>query len=220
MESTSTFTTASPRTDREIQGLNSLVTVDEPVTTTLLVLGDSVPHGNRTEATAWPRRLPSLVERVDGDRVTVRGGTGTTLAALAAEADQRIESVAESERIVALVHAGHNDAQLSGGDPRVSLEEFRTAAARLDERLAADPAVDRHAFVGLVPLLPGHDVPFADAHPERSLAYDDALEETVDTHLGVARPVTAWADRTADGVHPDGDGHAAVARRVAAWLAG
>jgi lysophospholipase L1-like esterase len=120
---------------------------------------------------------------------------------------------------VVLVHAGHNDAQLSGGEPRVPIDRLRAAAARLDGTLADHDAVDRHAFVGLVPLLPDRGVPFDDAQPDRSLDYDDALAETVATHLTVARPVGEWDERTADGVHPNEAGHAYVAARVAAWLA-
>jgi lysophospholipase L1-like esterase len=120
-----------------------------------------------------------------------------------------------------LVHAGHNDAQLSGGDPRVTKGLFRDAAADIDRALASRPAVDRHAFVGLVPLLrvdrPGA-VPFGETQPDRSLAYDDILAETVTDHVPVARPVDDWVDRTEDGVHPNETGHAFVAERVAGWL--
>jgi hypothetical protein len=83
--------------------------------------------------------------------------------------------------------------------------------------------VDRHAFVGLVPLhrldAPG-SVPFDGSQPGRSLAYDDALAASVSTHLPVARPVDDWRDRTTDGVHPNEAGHAVVAGRVAGWLGG
>lgn len=187
--------------------------------TELLVVGDSVPPGEATDAAGWPRRLPSLVDGLDAERVAVTAGMGQTLNDLAVECRAAVDDAAPAAGdLVVLVHAGHNDAQLSGGDPRVSVERFRAAAARTDRRLADHPAVDRHAFVGLVPLLPGHGVPFADAQPGRSLDYDDALAETVETHLPVARPVEAWADRTADGVHPAATGHAAIAERVAAWL--
>jgi len=197
-------------------------------TATVLVLGDSVSAGERTDATAWPERLPTLVDGLDDARVAVRGDTGTALADLTAEAASHVDELAEERgdefaeeregRPVVLVHAGHNDAQLSGGDPRVTEARFRAAAAEVDATLAFHPAVDRHAFVGLVPLLPDRGVPFADVQPERSLAYDDALAETVETHLPVARPVGDWRDRTADGVHPNEAGHAFVARRVAEWV--
>jgi lysophospholipase L1-like esterase len=83
--------------------------------------------------------------------------------------------------------------------------------------------VDRHAFVGLVPLLrldaPG-SVPFGDDQPDRSLSYDALLADRVREHLPVGRPVDDWIARTADGVHPNGTGHAFLAERVAAWLTG
>ena len=190
-------------------------------TLTIVVLGDSVPAGERTEATRWPDRLPDLVEELADATVDVRGGMGTALADLAAEVDAIPADPDDAESLLVLVHAGHNDAQLRGGEPRVAEAAFREAAATLDGALAAHPAVARHAFVGLVPLLPRDEpgsVPFGDEQPARALAYDDALGETVATHLPVARPVADWDERTADGVHPNGTGHAAVAERVAAWL--
>ncbi len=179
----------------------------------VLVLGDSVPDGARTDAPGWPRRLPDCLPDREVD-VTVRADMSTELAALA-------DATVPDEQAVVVVHAGHNDAQLGGGDPRVPEERFRAAAAELDERLAGSAAVARHAFVGLVPLLPLGEsgaVPFSDAQPARSLEYDDALAESVGTHLPVARPVEAWHDRTADGVHPNDAGHAHLADRVADWL--
>ena len=223
----------------------------------LVVLGDSVPAGNATDAAPWPDRLTgagdavaephdavaephdefdepgsSLTETdspLTGLPVVVRGDTGTTLASLADDAETHLDVALEElstlaalstadPRVVVLVHAGHNDAQLSGGEPRVSETEFRHAATLLDRALADHPAVTRHGFVGLVPLLPDHRVPFADGQPARSLTYDDALADSVATHYPVARPVGDWHDRTADGVHPEGAGHAAVARTVAERL--
>ena len=180
----------------------------------VLVLGDSVPGGARTDAAGWPRRLPDRVAS-SGVDVTVRADMSTELAALADGAS------IPDEGAVVLVHAGHNDAQLGGGDPRVPEARFRAAAAELDERLAASAAVARHAFVGLVPLLPLEDpeaVPLSDAQPARSLDYDDALATAVETHLPVARPVEVWHDQTVDGVHPGDAGHTRVADRVADWL--
>lgn len=223
----------------------------------LVVLGDSVPAGNATDAAPWPDRLTetddSLTETDDsptetddaldemdgalaetdspltGLPVVVRGDTGTTLASLADDTEAHLDAALEElstlaalstadPRVVVLVHAGHNDAQLSGGEPRVSETEFRHAATLLDRALADHPAVTRHGFVGLVPLLPDHRVPFADAQPARSLTYDDALADSVATHYPVARPIDDWHDRTADGVHPDSAGHAAVASAVAERL--
>jgi lysophospholipase L1-like esterase len=127
------------------------------------------------------------------------------------------------DETVVLIHAGHNDAQLRGGAPRVPESRFRDAAAALDRRRGDRVDVDRHAFVGLVPLhrldAPG-SVPFDGSQPGRSLAYDDALAASVTTHLPVARPVDDWRDRTTDGVHPNEAGHAFVAGRVAGWLEG
>lgn len=230
----------------------------------LVVLGDSVPAGNVTDAAPWPDRLTeagdavaephdavdepddapdgpddefdepgsSLTETdspLTGLPAVVRGDTGTTLASLADDAEAHLDAALEElstlavlstadPRVVVLVHAGHNDAQLSGGEPRVSETAFRHAATLLDRALADHPAVARHGFVGLVPLLPDHQVPFADAQPARSLTYDDALADSVATHYPVARPVGDWHDRTADGVHPEGAGHAVVARTVAERL--
>ena len=237
----------------------------------LVVLGDSVPAGNATDAAPWPDRLTEADDAVDeagdalteagdalteaGDALTesddtladtdssltetdsplaglpavVRGDTGTTLASLADDTEAHLDAALEElstlaalstadPRVVVLVHAGHNDAQLSGGEPRVPETAFRHAATLLDRALADHPAVARHGFVGLVPLLPGHRVPFADAQPARSLTYDDALADSVATHYPVARPVGDWHDRTADGVHPEAAGHAAVARTVAERL--
>lgn len=179
--------------------------------TAITVLGDSVPRGHRTDATAWPRRL---ADAADGDAtVAVRGHVGTSLAALAD--DPPTAAGDNADRRLVLVHAGHNDAQLSDGDPRVPLARFRAAATSLDRTLAAADGVDRHAFVGLIPLLDVGAVPFADVQPDRALRYDAALSDAVDTHLPVAEPVGAWRERTVDGVHPDGDGHAHLARRVA-----
>ena len=208
------------------------------------VLGDSVPTGNATDATPWPDRLVEAGEatlemdettdetgdttdetahQLAGLPVVVRGDTGTTLASLAGDAAAHLDAAlaelaATDPQVVVLVHAGHNDTQLSGGEPRVSETEFRHAATLLDRALADHPAVARHGFVGLVPLLPDHGVPFADAQPARSLTYDDALADSVATHVPVARPVGDWHDQTADGVHPDGEGHAAVAKAVADLL--
>lgn len=186
---------------------------------TLLVLGDSVPLGERTDAEAWPHRLPELVDSFDG-RVDVRGSMGVSLASLADGLSDHLADAA-TDSLTVLVHAGHNDAQLSGDDPRVTKETFRDAATEIDRTLASRPAVDRHAFVGLVPLLrvdrPGA-VPFDEAQPDRSLAYDDILAETVADHVPVAHPVDDWVDRTEDGVHPNEAGHAFVAERVAEWL--
>jgi lysophospholipase L1-like esterase len=190
-------------------------------TPTVLVLGDSVPAGERTDATRWPDRVPTLVEALREAPVRVHGGMGTALVDLAADIEATLAEHADAGPLVVLVHAGHNDAQVSGGEPRVTEAAFREGAAALDGALGPHPAVDRHAFVGLVPLLPLDEpgcVPFADGQPARGLAYDDALGEAVETHLPVARPVADWRERTADGVHPNGAGHAAVAETVASWL--
>ncbi|MFC7136985.1 hypothetical protein ACFQRB_11955 [Halobaculum litoreum] len=169
-----------------------------------------------------PPRPPLL----DGDRdepVSVHARTGVALADLAATVADAVARTASEPSLTVLVHAGHNDAQLREGAPRVDPAAFRDAAGALDRRLDAHPAVDRHLFVGLVPLLPSDRpgaVPFADAQPARSLAYDDLLAWTVAEHVPLARPVSAWRDRTVDGVHPTGDGHGYVADRVAAALHG
>ncbi len=184
--------------------------------TTLSVLGDSVPNGYGADAPAWPRRVPDLIGASDAT-VARHGDVGTTLASLADAAPEAVAD-ADGAPLVVLVHAGHNDAQLSGGDPRVTVERFRTAAASLDRALAAADAVDRHAFVGLVPLLDVGAVPLSDAQPDRALRYDAALAGAVDTHLPVAEPVDDWDERTVDGVHPDAAGHEYLARRVADWL--
>ena len=185
----------------------------------VLVLGDSVPDGAVTSARAWPRRV---ADRTGAD-LHVHGSMGTTMVDLAdGTAAALREVLSENGKAVALVHAGHNDAQLSGGDPRVTKAAFRAAARTVDERLADAAAVDRHAFLGLVPLLSLalDGVDFSEAQPDRALAYDRALGETVATHLPVAEPVEAWRDRTVDGVHPNEAGHAALADRVTAWLEG
>lgn len=192
------------------------------MTVSVHVLGDSVPSGDRTTAAGWPRRLPTLVPGVDA--VTVVGGMGRSLATLTDDRDGLL-AVSGRERgvdeTVVLVHAGHNDAQVSGGTPRVDEAAFRSAASTLDAFLTDHTGVDRHAFVGLVPLLrleSSTGVPFDECQPGRSLAYDDLLAAAVGTHLPVARPVDAWTDRTEDGVHPNDAGHAFLAERVAEWL--
>ena len=185
----------------------------------VLVLGDSVPDGAVTSARAWPRRV---ADRMGAD-LHVHGSMGTTMVDLAdGTAAALREALPEDGEAVALVHAGHNDAQLSGGDPRVTDAAFRAAARTVEERLADAAAVDRHAFLGLVPLLSlaSDGVSFSEAQPERALTYDRALGETVATHLPVAEPVETWRGRTADGVHPNEAGHAALAERVVAWLEG
>lgn len=185
--------------------------------TTLSVLGDSVPNGYGADAAAWPRRVADLL---DSDAtVSCHGDVGTTLADLSTAAPE-VPADHDGDRPTVLVHAGHNDAQLSGGEPRVPVERFRAAAAALDRALAGADAVERHAFVGLVPPLDVGAVRFADDQPDRALRYDAALAEAVDVHLPVAEPVADWRERTVDGVHPDAAGHAYVARRVADWLDG
>lgn len=175
----------------------------------LLVLGDSVPLGRSTDARAWPARLPDRVDGLAPDAVETRGATARTLASLAEEADG-------VDADVVLVHAGHNDAQLSGGDPRVAHDEFRRRAADLDAALST--AAERHAFVAVVPLVDVGAVPFADDQPARSLAYDETLAAAVDDHVALPRSPERWRELTVDGVHPAGGGHAVVADRVAAWL--
>ena len=185
----------------------------------VLVLGDSVPDGAVTSARAWPRRIADRT----GTTVQVHGSMGTTMADLADGTAAVVrEALPEDGEAVALVHAGHNDAQLSGGDPRVTEAAFRAAARTVDERLADAAAVDRHAFLGLVPLLSlaSGGVGFSEAQPDRALAYDRTLGDAVTMHLPVAEPVGAWRDRTVDGVHPNEAGHAALADRVTAWLEG
>ena len=181
-----------------------------------LVLGDSVPTGGGTATTPWPGRVATQT----GATVSSHGQMGSTVPELAAAAPDVVDKH-DGDELVVLVHAGHNDAQRSRGDPRVTLDRFRAAAASLDETLADHPAVAVHGFVGLVPLLDIDDadgVPFSDDQPDRSLAYDDALADTVTDHVTIARPVEAWRSRTADGVHPTDEGHAFVAERVRAWL--
>lgn len=196
----------------------------------LVVLGDSVPAGNYTDAAGWPARLADRGGALVDAPVSRVGDTGTTLATLAETADSHLadavaDAVADAPtadpRVCVVVHAGHNDAQLSGGEPRVPEGEFRHAATELDRTLAAHDAVAWHGFLGLVPLLsvPG-GVGFDDAQPDRSLVYDDALAAAVGSHRAVARPVTAWRDRTADGVHPNERGHDHLAAVVADWVAG
>lgn len=183
---------------------------------TLLVLGDSVPAGGGPGdggVTPWPARVVAATPGLEGP-VTV-GATGTTLAALADAREGHLEGRTDC---VAVVHAGHNDAQTAGGEPRVPRERFRAAATTLDDALAAHPGVERAAVLGLVPLLPGVGVPFGGDQPARALAYDDDLAGAVRTHLQVARPVTRWHSLTADGVHPGPAGHAVLADRVGAWL--
>lgn len=186
--------------------------------TRLVVLGDSVPAGERTDGPGWPRRLPRLLEELAEDDVSIHGGMGTSLAELATDAEEVLPDAPSGDLLV-VVHAGHNDAQLRGGEPRVDPSRVRAAAATLDGLLSA--RADRYTFLGLVPLLsleePGA-VPFSDAQPERSLEYDEILAETVGTHLPVAEPVGAWRERTVDGVHPGEAGHAYLAEQVADWL--
>jgi lysophospholipase L1-like esterase len=211
----------------------------------LFVVGDSVPHGYGTDAPAWPKRLPESVDSLAPDDVTVDAATGRSLADCAARlagrdlfagehggdaeasGDGTSDGPDDHDRVV-LVHAGHNDAQLSDGEPRVPEVEFVETATRLDADLAARADVDRHAFIGLLPLLrldrPG-SVPFGDEQPDRGRAYDRALAEAVATHLPVVSDeggregsLDDWARWTTDGVHSDDGGHAFVASVVAAWL--
>lgn len=187
--------------------------------TEVVVLGDSVPFGHGTDAPAWPARLPDDAG-LDGT-VHRYGGMGTALATLTDRASVLDEHAREGTDLVTLVHAGHNDVQLSGEEPRVPEAAFRAAAATLDRTLADHPAVTRHAFVGIVPLVPldrPGAIPLSDAQPERSLAYDDALAETVADAIQIERDPDRWREWTADGVHPAGEGHDAIARAVTAWL--
>ncbi|MFC5366275.1 SGNH/GDSL hydrolase family protein [Salinirubrum litoreum] len=222
----------------------------------LHVVGDSVPAGygldDPTDA-AWPARLPGYVAELAPRDVTVDASTGRTLRDCADRlTSERLaeqfgtggvdaETWSDDEERVVCVHAGHNDAQLSGGEPRVDESEFRETATELDARLAGSEIIDRHAFVGTVPLLsldrPG-TVPFGDEQPARGVAYDDLLAGAVAVHLRIVtgerddtetdRRETAgelstlddWRDWTADGVHPGPAGHDFLARRVAGWLTG
>jgi lysophospholipase L1-like esterase len=226
----------------------------------LHVVGDSVPAGyglDNPGDTAWPARLVEFVPELTAADLTVDASTGRTLRecadrltadALAEQfdsgddgADTGADAAGTGRRVV-LVHAGHNDAQLSGGEPRVSEADFRETAAELDARLADSDRVDRHAVVGMVPLLPldrPGTIPVGDEHPARALAYDDLLAETVGAHLRVVsddeadagrgdRPgdgtgsltstLADWREWTADGVHPGPAGHEFLARTVAEWL--
>jgi len=189
--------------------------------TAVVVLGDSVPFGHGTDAPAWPARLSDYAG-LDG-AVHRYGGMGTALATLPDRATVLDEHARQGTDLVVLVHAGHNDVQLSGGEPRVPEDAFRAAAATLDRTLADHPAVTRHAFVGIVPLVPldrPGAVPLSDAQPERSLSYSDVLAETVTDAVPVERDPDRWREWTVDGVHPAGEGHDAIARSVAAWLTG
>lgn len=205
----------------------------------LHVVGDSVPAGYGLDdptGTAWPARLSEYVAALAPGRVTVDASTGRTLGdcaeRLTADALAGQFESADDDDCVVLVHAGHNDAQLSGGEPRVPEADFRETATALDARLAESGVVDRHAFVGMVPLLPldrPGTIPVGDEHPARALAYDDLLAETVDTHLrvvsdgeaganGTPSTLDDWREWTADGVHPGPVGHEFLAREVARWL--
>ena len=216
----------------------------------LHVVGDSVPAGYGLDGpsdAAWPARLPEHVAALTPERVTVDASTGRTLRdcadrltadTLAEQFDSSDDGAgsggdaAETGDHVVLVHAGHNDAQLSGGEPRVSETEFNETATELDARLADSDRVARHAFVGMVPLLPldrPGTIPVGDEHPARALAYDDLLAETVGTHLrvvlggeadadGAPSTLDDWREWTADGVHPGPAGHDFLAREVARWL--
>lgn len=192
----------------------------------LLVAGDSVADGARCEAPAWPARVGDrhdLAVRVEASMSWELATAGDhALAAIdesdaADGSDAADESNAPDESVTLLVQAGHNDCQLSGGEPRVSLDAFAATASELDERLAAHDRVARHAFVGLVPMGLREGVPFGGAQPARSHEYDDRLAATVSTHLSI-REATDWADATVDGVHPNDRGHAVIADRVSRWL--
>lgn len=124
-----------------------------------------------------------------------------------------------SPSVTVLVQAGHNDCQLSGGEPRVSLDRFGETASEVDERLAAHDAVSRHAFVGLVPMGLSAGVSFGGDQPARSRRYDERLAARVASHVSVA-DATEWAAATVDGVHPNAVGHGAIADLVCAWLDG
>jgi len=187
----------------------------------LVVVGDSVPLGRRCGALPWPHRLVPLLPGPGDRRLSLHARAGVALADLDDTLADAVARAATADRLTVLVHAGHNDAQLRDGTPRVEKPAFGRAARDLDRTLAAAPAVDRHAFVGPVPLLrldePG-SVPFDGAQPDRSLAYDELLADAVATHVPVARPVSAWRERTVDGVHPNAEGHRRIAERVAAAL--
>lgn len=190
----------------------------------LAVFGDSVAAGSYTDATGWPERLSECDALTDASLHRF-GSTETTLAEHAETVAERLtETVAAVDaadpRLCVVVHAGHNDTQLSDGEPRVSEGEFRHAAAELDRTLATHDTVAWHGFLGLVPLLSvSGGVGFDDAQPERSLLYDDAIQAMVGDHRAVARPIEAWHDRTTDGVHPNEAGHEHLAAVVTDWLA-
>lgn len=124
-----------------------------------------------------------------------------------AECVDRLDAVMArtEEPVVALVQAGHDDAQLSGGAPRVPLSAFAEAATRLDERLTDADGLLVGAVVGLVPLLPDHSVPFSGDQPGRGLEYDRALADVVTNHIRVVgdsgpTELDDWPRLTADGV--------------------
>ena len=189
------------------------------MTERLLVAGDSVPEGARTDGAAWPARL--------GDRFASVAVTASMGWELAETGDQALAALDASESDVpsgvhgttVSVQAGHNDCQLSNGEPRVPLDAFAATAREIDARLADDERVARHAFVGLLPMGLREGVSFAGDQPARSERYDDRLAAAVETHLSI-RDAADWARATVDGVHPTDDGHAAIADRVRAWLDG
>ncbi len=185
---------------------------------TVLVVGDSVAAGGATEG--WPELL---ADRLDGAAVPVDidARTARTMVHVRDHLDAILESA--GERPLVLVHAGHNDPQDAEEGPRVTEAEFADAARTIDRSLAADAAVADHAFVAPVPLVAldrPDAVPISEAAVERSRHYRERLRRTVEPYVAIEGTPAAWAERTADGVHPSPAGHAAIADRVAAWVRG
>ena len=203
------------------------------------MLGDSVPAGHGTDAAPWPRRLPDRVDALSPGDVTVDAAPGRSMVDCAGRVSDAVDSLCErpadddrdegsdgdADPLAVVVQVGHNDAQLRGDRPRVTEEAFAGAARAVDARLRRDPRVADVAFLGLVPLVPGVDVPLdEETQPLRSLAYDRLLAGSVGTHRQAAAAGSEapapddWRCRTVDGVHPDSAGHRRLAARVTPWL--
>ena len=184
----------------------------------MLVVGDSVASGGGDEAGGWPERLAERLA-LSPRAVRIDARTARTMVHVRDHLDDMLETA--GERPLVLVHVGHNDPQDADDGPRVDPAAFAAAAETVDRALAGDPAVVAHAVVAPVPLVAlerPDAVPVSEAAAERNRRYEERLRRAVAPYVALGGTPATWAERTADGVHPNSAGHAAIADRVAAWI--
>jgi acyl-CoA thioesterase-1 len=187
----------------------------------LCFLGDSFTNGTLDGSyLGWPARLCAAVPfQVTHYNLGIRGNTSLDI-----EGRWRSESAARFKPTVErrLVFAfGTNDCVLEGGAPRVSPAESVASAERILTQAKSlcpvlfmgPPAVEledrAHSFARLSEL----SRRYAQLAARLDVPYLDLFGLTLES--------AAWAAavQRGDGVHPDADGYALLARFIGAWPA-